>query len=359
LFFTYYAEGEWLSSERLYPFLGNPVILDKYTQNFCNMNNESLFFQMARPKMAKVSTYQSPSELIVDSAWPGRTVVNDWQVLRSVDEVDPDIIYQTTLLDVSVLFSVSKSGEVNAWIDDGSNSRSLSYTSNSLKTCVRYGYIWASLGDPNKSIFDIPEYEESDRRNIHAGTIRVNVSAPRVIENFLDLAHFAFVHPGSLGQEPYTEIKDYDVEIHEEGDEVRAQRCRVWQPLSNLIAKEGFEVDYIYRVPHPYCAILYKANAKYVERMDAIALFVQPAREDVSDAHMLLSVIDDENSDLALRSFQQQIFGQDKPILENQIPKRLPLDLRAETSVRCDATSTAYRRWLHKRDVRFGTIPQS
>ena len=39
----------------------------------------------------------------------------------------------------------------------------------------------------------------------------------------------------------------------------------------------------------------------------------------------------------ALRWFQQLIFGQDKPILENQIPKRLPLDPRAEIPARCDA----------------------
>ena len=84
-----------------------------------------------------------------------------------------------------------------------------------------------------------------------------------------------------------------------------------------------------------------------------------PGGEEECNANMLLTIIDDQNSNTEIRSFQQMIFAQDKPILENQVPKRLPLDLRAETSVRCDATSTAYRRWLHKRDVRFGTIPQS
>ena len=210
-----------------------------------------------------------------------------------------------------------------------------------------------------QNIFEIPEYYEPDRRNIHAATIRVKVSAPRVIENFLDLAHFPFVHPGSLGEEPYTEIKDYDVDILEESNEVLAQKCRVWQPNSMPTATEGYEVEYVYRVPHPYCAILYKANAIDKNRMDVISLFVQPVGEEECNANMLLTIIDDQNSNTEIRSFQQMIFAQDKPILENQVPKRLPLDLRTETSVRCDATSTAYRRWLQKRDVRFGTIPQS
>ena len=309
--------------------------------------------------MAEASTYQSPSELIMDSAWPGRTVADDWQVLRSIDEVEADVNYETVLLDIPIGFNVTGSREVRAWINTGCENRTSSSASNRLKTCVRYGYIWVSLGNPIRDFFEIPEYHEPDRRNIHAATIRVKVSAPRAIENFLDLAHFPFVHPGSLGEEPYTEIKDYEVAILEETNEVLAQKCRVWQPISMPTAKEGYEVEYVYRVPHPYCAILYKANAADVDRMDVIALFIQPVGEEESNANMLLSVIDDQNSDTQIRSFQQMIFAQDKPILENQVPKRLPLDLRAETSVRCDATSTAYRRWLQKRDVRFGTIPQS
>ena len=95
-----------------------------------------------------------------------------------------------------------------------------------------------------------------------------------------------------------------------------------------------------------------------MNRMDVVAIFVQPVSEEECNANMFLAMIDDQNSDTAIRSFQLMIFAQDKPILENQIPKRLPLNLRAEMSVRCDVLSTAYRRWLHKRDVRFGTIPQ-
>ena len=314
---------------------------------------------MVRPKMVEASAYQSLSQLIGDPAWVGRTVVDDWHVLRNIDEVETNINYETVLLDIPIAFNVTESSEVSAWVNTGSGSRMSCTASDKLKTCVQYGYIWASLGQSMQNFFEIPEYHEPDRRNIHAATIRVKVSAPRVIENFLDLAHFPFVHPGSLGEEPYTEIKDYDVDILEESDEVLARKCRVWQPNSMPTATEGYEVEYVYRVPHPYCAILYKANAIVMNRMDVISLFVQPVGEEECNANMLLTIIDDQNSNTAIRSFQQMIFAQDKPILENQVPKRLPLDLMAETSVRCDATSTAYRRWLHKRDVRFGTIPQS
>jgi phenylpropionate dioxygenase-like ring-hydroxylating dioxygenase large terminal subunit len=72
---------------------------------------------------------------------------------------------------------------------------------------------------------------------------------------------------------------------------------------------------------------------------------------------MFLSLLDDVTSRAEIRAFQQTIFGQDKPILEGQRPRRLPLDLRAELPVRCDALSIAYRRWLSARGVTYGVIP--
>ncbi len=313
---------------------------------------------MVRPKMVEASGDHLPSQLMDDSTWPGKTVANDWHVLRNLDEVEFNTDYDTVLLDIPISFNVKESGEVCAWIRADSGGRIPGTEPTRITGCVQYGYIWASLGQSVQSFFELPEYDEPDRRNIHAATIRVKVSAPRAVENFLDLAHFPFVHPGSLGEEPFTEIKDYDVVILEESNEVLAQKCRVWQPNPMPTSTEGYEVDYVYRVPHPYCAILYKVNAIDMDRMDVISIFAQPVGEEECNANMLLTIIDDQNSDAAIRSFQQMIFAQDKPILENQVPKRLPLDLRAEMSVRCDALSTAYRRWLHKRDVRFGTIPQ-
>ena len=102
---------------------------------------------------------------------------------------------QTVLLDIPITFNVTGSREVRAWINIGCGNQTSSSTSARLKTCVQFGYVWVSLGQPKQDIFEMPEYYEPDRRNIHAATIRVKVSAPRAIENFLDLAHFPFVHP--------------------------------------------------------------------------------------------------------------------------------------------------------------------
>jgi len=228
-----------------------------------------------------------------------------------------------------------------------------------LPALERYGYLWTSFGTPPDDLFAVPEYAEPDRVNVCAGSIGVNVSAPRAIENFLDMGHFPYVHTDILGAEPHTEVKDYDVAISNDGNEVLATRCRFWQPQAALTATEGLEVEYVYRVPHPYCSVLYKSSPTDVARMDVIAIFCQPTGEETVRAHLMLSMLDQENSLPALRRFQQMIFGQDRPILENQYPKRLPLDPRAETPIRADKSAIVYRRWLSTHGVNYGVIPQA
>lgn len=227
----------------------------------------------------------------------------------------------------------------------------------SLPVTLAYGYVWTCLGTPTAPLFELPEYAEADRRNVCAATVGVRVSAPRAVENFLDMGHFPFVHTGILGVEPHTEVREYQVELDEQRDEILATECVFYQPQAAAGATSGIMADYIYRVPHPYCSILYKSCPSDESRQDVIALFLQPVDEENVRAHALVSVIDAQSSDLDIRLFQQTIFGQDKPILENQLPKRLPLDPRAETPIRADKVAIVYRRWLRAKGLQYGVIP--
>jgi len=63
-----------------------------------------------------------------------------------------------------------------------------------------------------------------------------------------------------------------------------------------------------------------------------------------------------ESSDADLRGFQDRIFLQDRPILENQRPLRLPLAPGAESPVRADRMSVAYRKYLRDAGLLYGVI---
>ena len=145
--------------------------------------------------------------------------------------------------------------------------------------------------------------------------------------------------------------------LDETRDEIIATECVFYQPQAAAGSSTGSMSDYIYRVPHPYCSVLYKSCPSDESRLDVIALFVQPVTEERIRAHALVSVIDAQSTDLDIRMFQQTIFGQDKPILENQFPRKLPLDPRAETPIRADKSAIVYRRWLRAKGLRYGVIP--
>lgn len=219
----------------------------------------------------------------------------------------------------------------------------------------RYGFLWVCpSGRPARPLFAFPEHEEPGRRLVDCGGLGVAVSGLRVIENFLDMAHFPFVHPDYLGKVPHTEVARYNVEVDAATDEIWATDCRFWQPRASAAHDTGSEVFYKYRVMQPFSAMLYKSSSR-PDALDAIGLFLQPVDDEHVIAHTLLACFDDVSTDAELIAFQHTIFGQDKPILENHAFKRMPLEGRAETPTRGDTTSVTYRRWLRERGMRFGT----
>lgn len=290
-----------------------------------------------------------------------QVILDLWHPLGALSEVPAGVVVDTVLLEERLSLASDGAGKVAVWrsrrdlpADAPVDIAALDAT---LPVKLAYGYVWTSLGNPPADIFPIPEYAEADRRKLNAATFGVNVSAPRAIENFLDMGHFPYVHTDILGAEPHTEVKEYDVEISVDRDEILATRCRFFQPMASTASDGGADVDYIYRVPHPYCSVLYKSSPLDETRLDVIAVFLQPVDQEHVRAHMMLCVLDEDNEDKVIKRFQQTIFGQDKPILENQFPKRLPLDPRAETPIRADKSAIAYRRWLSQKGVTYGVIP--
>jgi len=62
---------------------------------------------------------------------------------------------------------------------------------------------------------------------------------------------------------------------------------------------------------------------------------------------------DTATPDAALQQFQDTIFGQDRPVLESQRPRCLPL-AGGEVHSAADRLSAAYRRWLQAQRIDFG-----
>jgi phenylpropionate dioxygenase-like ring-hydroxylating dioxygenase large terminal subunit len=224
-----------------------------------------------------------------------------------------------------------------------------------LPTRERYGYLWTTLGTPATDVLAIPEAFENDRRVVPCGAVTVKTSGLRVIENFLDMAHFPFVHTNILGAEPHTEVRHYTAEIRHDVDEVWATNCQFFHPQVAATVAEGIMTQYQYRVANPFVAVLYKTEPHMADRWDVICLFVQPLDPGRSRAHVIKFLLDEVSPLINLVHSQQRIFLQDRIILENQRPLLLPLEPRTEIPTRADASSIAYRRWLKEKGITYGT----
>ncbi|HNK53909.1 MAG TPA: aromatic ring-hydroxylating dioxygenase subunit alpha [Ottowia sp.] len=228
-----------------------------------------------------------------------------------------------------------------------------------------YGMLWVRLAAPEgepQPIHQLPVFAaeaEPRLRKTTSGPYLVAASAPRIIENFLDMAHFGYVHEGWLGSRERPEIPPYEVQATPHG--VRATGCLAWQPRSSIHAASGAQVEYTYEVTAPYMAVLTKvpeAGSTAIEGMnESIAMFVCPVTEESSVAWTRMAMNDFDSPDARLIDFQNTIFGQDQPVLESQRPKRLPLAPAAEAHCAADRMSAAYRRYLKDSGITFGVIP--
>ena len=324
-------------------------------------------------------------------------LINDWHPVAHIDTLEDGVPGSARLMEVDLVIWRSSTG-VHVWKDQcahrGTKLSLGSVCENRLVcayhgweyqadgACVRYpahghqkpslrakattyaveqkyGLIWVCLGTPANDIPPFPEIDDDTHRLYFGGQFCYNTSAQRGIENFLDFSHFPFVHAGYLGEQPHTEIKDYDIEVSETGLAVR--NVKVWQPKpTNSIDCEGMEVDYEYYVNRPMTARLVKKmgirNRDETEAVESIMLAMTPVEPDKAIAWALLaSNYDDVLSDADVKAFTELIIGQDIRIVESQRPKLLPLKIRDEIHLQSDKSAVAYRRWLKSIGVTFGT----
>lgn len=227
-----------------------------------------------------------------------------------------------------------------------------------FQTQEAYGLLWVQMLPGEHAVPQFAAEADARLRKVNCGPYSVNASAPRIVENFLDLSHFAFVHEGWLGTREAMAVPHYDVTPTPTG--VLATGCKAVQPRSSVHATGNAIVEYTYEVVSPYAAVLTKVpkagTTAVADLRESFALFVSPVTPETSVVWIRMAMNDFESPDQKLIDFQNTIFGQDQPILESQRPKRLPLQPGAELHCAADRMSVAYRRFLLDTGITFGVM---
>jgi phenylpropionate dioxygenase-like ring-hydroxylating dioxygenase large terminal subunit len=219
-----------------------------------------------------------------------------------------------------------------------------------FRTAEKYGFIWVALAEPIQEIPLFAEWEQPDSITFHCGPYYINASAPRILENFVDVAHFPFTHRGLLGDPKFPEVSNYQLAV--EAGEITASNIHFYQPNPEGTG-EAKSVAYLYKILRPLVAWFCKGEE---EKQFSIFLVITPVEETRSIAWMgVARNYSPETSNDELRAFQDAVMAQDVPMVEAQRPQKLPLDLQQEFHFPCDKLSLAYRKWLKQIGLQFGT----
>ena len=213
------------------------------------------------------------------------------------------------------------------------------------------GMIWVSLiDDPWGEVPQLPQWNDPTVRWQTPEAYDWKTSVPRRIENFVDFSHFPYVHENILGTRDRPEIEDHDV--WREGSVLRFVHWPV-EPNEDRM-KELLELeDKIITVENQY--YLTMPSTILLERIfpngRRYILFVSssPTGPDTCRNfwHIGSDFTQDLEDDAYFFNFEDRVLAQDKPIVESQLPEKLPDVLNAEMYVKvADSVTLKYRQWL-------------
>jgi phenylpropionate dioxygenase-like ring-hydroxylating dioxygenase large terminal subunit len=215
----------------------------------------------------------------------------------------------------------------------------------------RYGLIWVCMGTPADDIPPLPEWDKPGFVSVHTGPYYLRCNGLRGVENVLDISHLPFVHSGLLGDDAKPEpIPNFDVHVGEDG--VRTSAVRVRQPMGDH-RRMPTESRYTFWCNRPL-------TGHTLKRLNDTECFThymnfQPTEDNECILWVITSTnFDTETAPARILDRNDEIFLQDKPILESQRPAMLPLDLGEEVHSASDKFTLYYRNWLRDLGVTTG-----
>jgi len=210
----------------------------------------------------------------------------------------------------------------------------------------RYGLVWICPGTPSQPLAAMPWEDDPAFRRINTGIEPWSVSAVRMVDNFMDVSHFPYVHIGTFGgaQDPVVakvELSQLDDDFFGYAYEVDASNPEEAQAIS------GSTDDIVHRQMSTgfHLPFLVRSTIRYEDGLEHILLL---SSTPVDDTNSLFTFVVWRNDDHSLDAeetivFDRAIGAEDKVMLE-QIPGTLPLDRVGLANVQSDKPSVEWRR---------------
>jgi len=221
----------------------------------------------------------------------------------------------------------------------------------------RWGLVWLAPQRPVVELFDDPDAEDEAYVAGWLPPARTPAPAGLVADNFLDVAHFPFVHAATFGAGEEKVVPPYDVIDEPSG-------CRSMQeqwfdnPGDPGVAaglrpvRQRRRATYIYRAPFLLMLRLEELDAGAVK---TILFFAQP--ESLTSTRIYTKMllcgvggVQRPDADVVARevAFEEAVLAEDLALQRQMRLVGLPLRLRDELHVRADRLGVALRRKLEQ-----------
>jgi vanillate O-demethylase monooxygenase subunit len=219
---------------------------------------------------------------------------------------------------------------------------------------VAHGLVWVRLDRTvDTAVPACPALADPEMKVLAGAPYTWPVAAPRRVENFVDLAHFAFVHDGSLGRRdsPVPPVPSVArvVPGGPDGGGTAAELRFGYDPPAYPDDPDGTAMlaASAYRMPMP-CTV--DIEFTYPDgRRRQLWMTASPVDDATCRSFWYIGRTDDlAGDDRDHLAFQARVLAEDEPVVCNQVPPDLPLEPGAELSVRTDRVSIEYRRWLRE-----------
>ncbi|MFD0524178.1 Rieske 2Fe-2S domain-containing protein [Paractinoplanes durhamensis] len=231
------------------------------------------------------------------------------------------------------------------------------YRPSEERTRERWGLLWLAPAEPRVELFDDPDHDDANYVGAWLETARSNAPAGVVADNFLDVAHFPFVHAKTFGAAEEKLVERYEVTDEPWG-------CRSVQdqwfdnPEDPGVAagirpiRQRRRATYVYRAPFQLMLRLEELDAGAVK---TILFFARP--ESLSSTRIYTKMLFHGIGGVAdpapevIRSevaFEEAVLAEDLELQRTQRLPGLPLRMRDELHVRADLLGVHMRRILAK-----------
>ncbi|HEX6393652.1 MAG TPA: Rieske 2Fe-2S domain-containing protein [Acidimicrobiales bacterium] len=215
----------------------------------------------------------------------------------------------------------------------------------SFEAVAEHGLVWVRLqaGVPTR-VPPAPAEDDPAMRVVAGVPYTWPTGAARRVENFVDLAHFAWVHDGTLGDRSHPVPPEVD--LARQGGELRfdfvSPDIDDQQPTALLGPSR-------YRMPMPLTVNIEFEIAGSPGARRHLWMTASPLDPGVCRTFWSVARNDSlDQPDEDFLEFQHKVLAEDEPVVCNQVPAEIPLDAAAELHAKADRVSLEYRRWLRE-----------